>query len=59
LIDTYYRRDSVLTEADIAAIRNMSMKGADVRDYNMFMALCRGFHVGHILASKIFDCSLR
>ncbi len=49
LIDTYYRRDSVLTEADIAAIRNMAMEGADVRDYNMFMALYRGFHVGHML----------
>jgi len=25
------------------------MEGADVRDYNMFMALGRGFHVGHML----------
>ncbi|MHC4749956.1 MAG: hypothetical protein ACYTFW_08785, partial [Planctomycetota bacterium] len=49
LIDSYHRRDSVLTEADIAAIRNAPMEGADVRDYNMFMALCRGFHVGHML----------
>jgi hypothetical protein len=49
LIDSYHRRDSVLTEADIAAIRNTPMEGADVRDYNMFMALCRGFHVGHML----------
>jgi hypothetical protein len=49
LIDTYYRKDSILSEADIATIRNMSMQGADVRDYNMFMALCRGFHMGHIL----------
>ena len=49
LIDSYHRRDSVLTEADTAAIRNTPMEGADVRDYNMFMALCRGFHMGHIL----------
>jgi len=49
MIDSYYGRDSVLTESDIAAIRNMPMAGADVRDYNMFMALCRGFHVGHML----------
>jgi hypothetical protein len=49
MIDSYHRRDSVLTEADIAAIRNTPMEGADVRDYNMFMALCRGFHVGHML----------
>ena len=27
----------------------MPMEGADVWDYNMFMALCRGFHVGHML----------
>ena len=37
------------TEADMATIRNAPMEGADVRDYNMFMALCRGFHVGHML----------
>jgi hypothetical protein len=49
LVDTYHRRDSVLTEADIEAIRNTPMEGADVRDFNMFMALCRGFHVGHML----------
>ena len=39
----------ILTVADIAAIRNISMEGPDVRDYNMFMALCRGFHVGNML----------
>jgi len=50
LIDSYHGRDSVLTEADIAAIRNAPMEGADVRDYNMFMALCRGFHLGYMLA---------
>jgi len=49
LIDTYYRRGSVLTEAELTTIRNMPMEGADVRDYNMFMALCRGFHIGHML----------
>jgi len=49
LIDSYHRRDYVLTEADTAAIRNMPMEGANVRDYNMFMALCRGFNMGHIL----------
>jgi hypothetical protein len=54
-IDTYYRRDSVLTDTDIAAIRNMPMEGPDVRDYNMFMALCRGFHVGHMLGE--WTCS--
>jgi len=49
LIDTYYRRESCLTDADIVAIRNIPMEGADVRDFNMFMALSRGFHVGNML----------
>ena len=49
LIDSYHGRDSVLTETDMETIRGVSMEGADVRDYNMFMALCRGFHMGHIL----------
>lgn len=49
LVDTYHRRGSILTDADIAAIRNIPMEGPDVRDYNMFMALCRGFHVGNML----------
>ena len=48
LIDSYHKRDSVLTESDMATIRNAPMQGADVRDYNMFMALCRGFHTGHM-----------
>lgn len=48
-IASYHRRDSVLTEADIETIRSTRMQGADVRDYNMFMALCRGFHLGHML----------
>ncbi len=55
LIDSYHRRDSVLTDADMETIRNMSMEGADVRDYNMFMALCRGFHMGYILGE--WTCS--
>jgi hypothetical protein len=49
LIDSYHKRDSVLTEADMEVIRHAQMKGADVREYNMFMALCRGFHVGYML----------
>jgi len=49
LIDSYYHRDSVLTDADMATLRNASMDSADIRDYNMFMALCRGFHMGCIL----------
>jgi hypothetical protein len=48
-IESYFGRDSVLTEGDITAIRSTPMKGSDVRDYNMFMALCRGFHTGHML----------
>ncbi len=42
-------RDSFLTEADITTIRSAPMEGTDVRDYNMFMALGRGFSMGHIL----------
>ena len=49
VVDSYCGRDSVLTEADAAAIRHAPMEGSDVRDYNMFMALCRGFNMGHIL----------
>ena len=45
-IDSYHGRDSVLTEADTAAIRNAPMKGGDIKDYNTFMALCRGFYKG-------------
>jgi hypothetical protein len=50
MVDCCLGRDSVLSEADLAAIQQMRMEGADVRDYNMFMALCRGFHRGHMLA---------
>ena len=50
LIDSYLHMDSVLTDADLETIRNTPMEGADVRDYNMFMALCRGFHLGYMLA---------
>ena len=55
LVDTYHHRDSILTGTDIAAIRNIPLEGPDVRDYNMFMALCRGFHVGNILGE--WTCS--
>jgi len=48
-IDSYHGRDSLLTEGDITAIRSAPMEGGDVRDYNMFIALYRGFHVGHML----------
>jgi hypothetical protein len=34
MIDSFLRRDSVLTEADVAAIEQAPMEGADVRDYN-------------------------
>jgi len=50
MIDTLLRRDSVLSEADMAAIQRTPMEGHDVRDYNMFIALCRGFYKGCILA---------
>ncbi len=52
MIDSCLRRDSVLTEADMAAIQQTPMQGADVNDYNMFMALCRGFYRGCILAES-------
>ncbi|MFC1634525.1 hypothetical protein ACFL5Z_06745 [Planctomycetota bacterium] len=48
-IDSYFHRDSVLTEADHEAIQHKPMEGADVQDYNMFMALCRGFHLTYML----------
>ena len=41
MIDSFLRRDSVLTEADMAAIRQEPMEGADVRDYNMFICTAR------------------
>ena len=49
LIDSYHRRDSILTEADMEVIRHAPMKEADVRDYNMFVVLCRGFRMGYML----------
>ena len=42
----YYGKDSILTEADRTSIQNMPLKGDDVKDYNMFMVLCRGFYKG-------------
>ena len=45
----YHSNDSVLTEADSAAIRNAHMESSDIRDYNTFMALCRGFYKGCIM----------
>jgi hypothetical protein len=50
MIDSFLHRDSVLTEADMAAIQQAPMEGADVRDYNMFIALSRGFYKGCVLA---------
>ena len=50
LIDCYHGRDSVLTESDMAAIQHAPMESADIRDYNQFMALCRGFHTGYMMA---------
>ncbi|MBN1362845.1 MAG: hypothetical protein JW993_19765 [Sedimentisphaerales bacterium] len=50
MVDSCLSRNSVLTEADMAAIQQTRMQGADVRDYNMFMALCRGFYRGQMLA---------
>jgi len=49
-VDSFFGRDSVLTEADMAVIQQIRMAGADVRDYNTFMALCRGFGRGYMLA---------
>ena len=42
----YYGKDSILTDTDRTSIQNMSIQGSDVKDYNMFMALCRGFYKG-------------
>jgi hypothetical protein len=50
MIDTSLHRESVLSETDMAVIQQMPMEGADVRDYNMFMALSRGFYKGCIIA---------
>lgn len=48
-VDSYHLRDTILTEADLAAIQNAPMEIKDAKDYNMFMALCRGFYKGCIL----------
>jgi hypothetical protein len=48
-IESYHNRDSVLTEADMETIQSIPMEGGDVKDYNMFMALCRGFYKGCVL----------
>jgi hypothetical protein len=50
MVDTCLGEDGVLTEADMASIRQIRMEGADVRDYNTFLALCRGFYWGYLLA---------
>lgn len=50
MVDTCLGKDGVLTEADMASIQQIRMEGADVRDYNTFMALCRGFYRGWMLA---------
>jgi hypothetical protein len=49
VVDCYLHRESVLTDADLETLRSVPTEGADVRDYNMFMALCRGFHFGYML----------
>ena len=49
MIDGYFGRESVLTESDMTALRHAPMEAVDIRDYNMFMALCRGSHVGYML----------
>jgi hypothetical protein len=49
MLDTCLGKDGVLAEADMAAIQQIRMEGTDIRDYNTFMALCRGFHRGHMV----------
>jgi len=50
MVDTCLGKDGVLTEGEMAAIQQIRMEGGDIRDYNTFMALCRGFHRGYMLA---------
>ena len=50
MVDTCQGKDGVLTEAEMASIQQIRMEGADVRDYNTCMALCRGFYRGWMLA---------
>ncbi len=53
MIYAYRAKGSVLTEADIAAMRNAPMETADTRDYNKFIALCQGFREGYMLAGWV------
>jgi len=53
VVGSYCGRDSVLTEADIAASRNAPMEGADVRGYNMFML---GVNRYFAITSLLFFC---
>ncbi|MFC1792532.1 hypothetical protein ACFL3Q_02980 [Planctomycetota bacterium] len=56
----YHGSDSVLTEADSVAIRNAPMESGDIRDYNTFMALCRGFYKGCMMGEwNCTDACLR
>ena len=50
MVDNCLGKDGVLTEGEMAAIQAIRMEGTDIRDYNTFMALCRGFHRGYMLA---------
>ncbi len=43
-------RTPVLTDTDIQTIRQAPMESADIRDYNILMALCRGLDVGYMTA---------
>lgn len=50
MVDACLGKDGILTETDMASIQQIRMEGPDVRDYNTFMALCRGFYRGYMLA---------
>ncbi len=43
LIDSVLGKSSVLSDSDMAAIQQAPMENADIRDYNTFMGLYRGF----------------
>jgi len=51
LVHSYLGRDSTLSEAELAAIQHAPMQGTDVRDYNTFIALCRGFDTGYMVGN--------
>ena len=56
----YYGKNSAFTEADRAFIQNIQHQGNDVTDYNMFMALGRGFYKGSMFAEWLCtDACLR